>query len=649
MADLRLRILLGRYQNAFFAELADLVVDEVGRAGGLAEIVDHPVKAEPEDVLVVLPTHEYATLEGHAWADDPSITRRMIGITAEQPGSAFFRTNVELGRRLGAVFDFSKHAVGAYRRDGVPAEHLPFGWTPSWDRFDDRPDFRYDVLFLGCISGRREHAIAQLARPLWQRDARLVLSDNSTPNWRGAGSFVTRDEKRQLLAGSRVLLNLHQGDDPYFEWLRAVEAAHCGAVILSEPSIHQDPFVSGEHLRVAPIAAMPAVLDELLDGPEQLAALRAAAYRLIRERPFATGVQRLLAVAEDLRHSAPRPSSVVGPRRQSPLPHPYRPHWERERTPTDGVRQAVRELRLDMIDMRRSLAVAGRPATELQPRPAFRTRAWDRGRPARVSVIMALYNHAAYVDEALESAASGSFGDIEIVVTDDGSTDESAAVVERWMRRSPQMPATLVRHPVNRGLPHARNTSLRHARGELIFVLDADNALVPTGLGRLVDALDADPDAAFCYGVLQRFDAAGPVGLLGMLPWQPWRLRYVNYIDAMALVRAGVLAGLGGYGTDRRLHGWEDYDLWCRIAERGGHAVHVPTVVGRYRTSASSMLSLTNLSVDAAYDALRERAPRLMAGALESSGDPFRDWLGEVAAARTGRDAWLTEWEESRR
>lgn len=647
MADLRLRILLGRFQNAFFAELADLIVDEVHRAGGVADVVDHPIRPEPEDVLVVLPTHEYAALEGSTWADDPLVTRRMIGITAEQPGSQFFATNVALGARLGAVFDFSQHAVGAYRRDGVPAQHLPFGWTPSWDRFSAEPAYDRDLLFLGCVSGRREQALSQLTRPLWQREAMLVMSDNSAPNWQDVGSFVTRDIKKALLAGSRVLLNLHQSNEPYFEWLRAVEAAHCGAVILSEPSIHQEPFVSGRHLHVAPIPAMPAVLDALLDDPDRLRSLRAAAYELVRARPFARGVERLLSVAEDVRRDAPAPGGPVGPRRQNPLPHPHRPHWERERGDDDSVRQAVRELRLDMIDLRRSLARTGRTPTSLTPAVTAQTPAWAV-RTGRVSMIMALYNHAPYVEEALESAASGSYGDVELVVTDDGSTDDSAAVVRDWMRRSPHVPAALVSHPVNQGLPRARNTALDHARGELIFVLDADNALVPTGLSRLVSALDADPAAAFCYGVLQRFDAAGPVGLLGMLPWEPWRLRYYNYIDAMALLRASVLRELGGYSTDRRLHGWEDYDLWCRIAEQGSHGAHVPSVVGRYRTSATSMLSLTNLSTDASFDALREHAPRLMAGALESRGDPFRDWLGEVASARTGRDAWLTEWEESR-
>ena len=339
-------------------------------------------------------------------------------------------------------------------------------------------------------------------------------------------------------------------------------------------------------------------------------------YSALRSRPFSHSVERLLAVADDLR-SRPLGSVRLGPTRTKPYSASRELAWERQRTELDVVRQAVREIRLDLIDMRRRLALMHTlgQGESTEPVVRYSNPLNELAAPPRISVLTALYNHADYVTAALESVAASGVDGVELIVVDDGSTDGSGDVVEEWMRTNLDIRSTLVASPTNVGLPRARNAALAAAAGPLTFILDADNELVPGGLRALVAALDADPYASFAFGVLQRFDIEGPVGLLGWMPWEPWRLRHANFIDAMALVRTAELRRADGFTTDRRLHGWEDYDLWCRLAEAGCHGVHVPAVVARYRTSLTSMLSLTNISVDAAFDALRERAPRLMAGA----------------------------------
>jgi len=150
---------------------------------------------------------------------------------------------------------------------------------------------------------------------------------------------------------------------------------------------------------------------------------------------------------------------------------------------------------------------------------------------------------------------------------------------------------------------------------------------------RLVSALDAAPDADFAYGILEQFDASGPVGLSGYFGWEPERLVQDNYIDALALLRRSVVADLDGYSEDRRLFGWEDYDLWCRIAERGGLAAHVPEILARYRLAAGSTLSLTNLSTREARTALAEHCPTLFAGIDPAELDERRAAIRERAKA----------------
>jgi GT2 family glycosyltransferase len=176
------------------------------------------------------------------------------------------------------------------------------------------------------------------------------------------------------------------------------------------------------------------------------------------------------------------------------------------------------------------------------------------------------------------------------------------------------VPARLLRHRVNRGLGAARNTALEHARGEFVLFLDDDNLLYPTAIAKLLGALEEDPEAVLAYGNLAMFGDGGAVGLRSYQPWRPDRFRSGNFVDALALVRRDWLDAVGGFTTDVRLHGWEDYDLWCRAATDGRHGVFVPEMVARYRSAPHSMLSLTDLSTRQAVGVLVERHPTLFAG-----------------------------------
>jgi hypothetical protein len=145
-------------------------------------------------------------------------------------------------------------------------------------------------------------------------------------------------------------------------------------------------------------------------------------------------------------------------------------------------------------------------------------------------------------------------------------------------------------------------------------VLDSDNEVFPRCLSRLAFELDSNPTAALAFGTLEMFTGAEPVGLLNTRPWEPRLFRNGNYVDAMAMMRTSVVRDeLGGYPTDRRLYGWEDYALWCSVASAGYHGIRVPEILARYRVSKHSMLSLTNISVTDAYSVLIEANPELMA------------------------------------
>jgi glycosyltransferase involved in cell wall biosynthesis len=213
----------------------------------------------------------------------------------------------------------------------------------------------------------------------------------------------------------------------------------------------------------------------------------------------------------------------------------------------------------------------------------------------------------------LTSVARSSGVSVEVVIVDDGSTDDSATRLCTWLDDNPSVSAALVRHSVNRGLGAARNTALDLARGRFFLVLDAGNELAPGGLAALADAFD-EPDVALAYGVLECFDASGPIELGNTLPFEPPRLAAGSgAVDATMLIRTRALRAVAGFTTDPRLHGWEHYDVWCALAERGGRAAFVPSIVGRTRISPTSPRALTDLTRDDALALLRERHPRAMA------------------------------------
>jgi len=229
-----------------------------------------------------------------------------------------------------------------------------------------------------------------------------------------------------------------------------------------------------------------------------------------------------------------------------------------------------------------------------------------------VTICIPVYDGQDFVADTLAAIQRQSHTNFTVLISDDASTDASRESVIDFLLAHPFLPALVLRHPVNRGLGRTRNDLVATARGELVFMLDADNEIYPTALSRLAAALDDDPGAFFAYSMLEEHEDGVPDTLRSCLPWDPERLAEQNYIDAMSLLRRDELAAIGGYTEDLRLHGWEDYDLWCRCLERGLRGVLVPQILARYRRAGHSMLvSVTNLDVSEAESLLRARYPVL--------------------------------------
>ncbi|GAA4475903.1 glycosyltransferase [Gluconacetobacter asukensis] len=212
----------------------------------------------------------------------------------------------------------------------------------------------------------------------------------------------------------------------------------------------------------------------------------------------------------------------------------------------------------------------------------------DQLQDAAVTIVITAYQYADHIIEALESVRHQTLEPLDLIVVDDASTDDTTALVSGWMarhgRRFNRLLLLRARH--NAGLGGARNIGMAAAETPYVMQLDADNRLLPDACARLLGAI-RQADAGFAYPIIRRFGRADSV--MGDIPWHPGRLVGGNVVDAMAMVAKWAWAAAGGYYVSRDAMGWEDYDLWCSLAERGIAGAHVPEILAEYRVHDAAM------------------------------------------------------------
>ena len=215
----------------------------------------------------------------------------------------------------------------------------------------------------------------------------------------------------------------------------------------------------------------------------------------------------------------------------------------------------------------------------------------------RISVIIPSYNHAHFLPRAVDSVLAQDYGNVEIVVVDDGSTDDTATVAARYGDRIRYV------HQENRGLAGARNTGLREARGEIVFFLDADDEVHGDTLGRLEEALSRAGEAFALVACLPRLVSWSEGELTGRpveLPPPPspppgaefievtWRDLVVgSRFPCTVLARRSVFEAddCGEFDEGYGRLGCEDRDMWIRIAARHRIAMLPERLVTLHRHS----------------------------------------------------------------
>lgn len=228
-----------------------------------------------------------------------------------------------------------------------------------------------------------------------------------------------------------------------------------------------------------------------------------------------------------------------------------------------------------------------------------------------VSVIVPCYNQGQYLDEAVKSVLAQTYQDFEIIVVNDGSTDEETLDVFRCYNP----PKTRIIHTMNQGVSSARNTGIAEATGKYIIPLDADDKIGPTYLEKAVDLLEKDETLGIVYCEAEFFgERQGKFDL----PYYSFpEILLNNLIPNSAFFRKSDWEQVQGYNPNM-LYGWEDYDLWLSILEQGRTVFRIAEVLYFYRQLNVSRSNLANQNIVKCYTQIFRNHEKLYTHHIDS-------------------------------
>jgi glycosyltransferase involved in cell wall biosynthesis len=216
----------------------------------------------------------------------------------------------------------------------------------------------------------------------------------------------------------------------------------------------------------------------------------------------------------------------------------------------------------------------------------------DSSRTPTVSILTPAFNSGKFIRQTLDSAVKQTFTDFEMIVVDDGSTDDTRHIVEEYAERDRRI--HLISQP-NGGIAAARNRAMRMARGRFLALLDSDDLWLPTYLSDQLAILAERPDIDVLSSNAINF--GGAFDGTPLLPIR-WRggirlvtlLELINVEDSLcilSILRRAVTDVIGGF--DITLRRSEDYDLWLRAAVAGYRIAVNPKPLGLYRRRPDSV------------------------------------------------------------
>lgn len=222
-----------------------------------------------------------------------------------------------------------------------------------------------------------------------------------------------------------------------------------------------------------------------------------------------------------------------------------------------------------------------------------------------VSVVIPTYNHARYVAQAIESVLNQTYPHIEIIVIDDGSTDNTAEVVRPYLERIKYI------YKQNGGTSSALNYGINHSSGKYVCWLSADDMFVPEKTSKQVFLMESHASLGFCYTSFTIVDAAGnPLDAINSFYYNNPRDMVLKLMEGCFINGSSVMMlksaveKLGGF--DETLPTAHDYDMWLRLLKNYSYGFLDEQLL-KYRWHGENM-SLHGIDCD---DRVKARAKSL--------------------------------------
>jgi glycosyltransferase involved in cell wall biosynthesis len=215
-----------------------------------------------------------------------------------------------------------------------------------------------------------------------------------------------------------------------------------------------------------------------------------------------------------------------------------------------------------------------------------------------VSIVIPCFNHEKFIAETIESVCQSSYQPIEIVVVNDGSSDNSELVVISLQNKYPNLKYISQN---NAGPAAARNRGIRESEGKYILPLDADDLISPDYIEKAVEVLENDSLVKLVYCNAEFFEER--TGEWKLKPFSPGSLAMDNMIFCSAIYRKEDWIAAGGY-DERMIWGWEDWEFWISLLKNGGEVVKLSITGFYYRVRKNSRRKTTNKDAKAKTIAL---------------------------------------------
>lgn len=199
-----------------------------------------------------------------------------------------------------------------------------------------------------------------------------------------------------------------------------------------------------------------------------------------------------------------------------------------------------------------------------------------------VSVVVPCYNHGRFLEATVQSVLDSDYKDVEIIIVDDGSKDNSADIAHDLVQLYPNIRYV---SQINGGPSKARNNGIERAKGQYILPLDADDLISTDYINKAVAVLDSRADVKVVYADAEKFGAVNKPWKLK--PYSSLALAMDNMIYVSALFRKSDWERVGGY-TEASVLVREDWEFWIKMLKNGGEVVKLPFVGFYYRIHSNS-------------------------------------------------------------